>query len=87
MQDRIAAACADAGRDPAGVRLVVVTKFFPVGDLELLAELGVADVGESRDQEASAKLAGLSPDRAGPCTWHFIGQVQSRQGRLGGPLR
>jgi PLP dependent protein len=79
VQDRIAAACADAGRDPAGVRLVVVTKFFPVGDLELLAELGVADVGESRDQEASAKLAGLTPERRRALHVHFIGQVQSRK--------
>ncbi len=79
VQDRIATACADAGRDPAGVRLVVVTKFFPVGDLELLAELGVADVGESRDQEASAKLAGLTPERRRALHVHFIGQVQSRK--------
>lgn len=79
VQDRIAAACADAGRDPADVRLVVVTKFFPVGDLELLAELGVADVGESRDQEASAKLAALTPERRRALHVHFIGQVQSRK--------
>ena len=79
VRDRIAAACADAGRDPGGVRLVVVTKFFPVGDLELLAELGVADVGESRDQEASAKLAGLTPERRRALHVHFIGQVQSRK--------
>ena len=79
VEDRIATACADAGRDPAGVRLVVVTKFFPVGDLELLAELGVADVGESRDQEASAKLAALSPEPRRALHVHFIGQVQSRK--------
>jgi pyridoxal phosphate enzyme (YggS family) len=79
VQDRIAAACADAGRDPSGVRLVVVTKFFPVGDLELLADLGVADVGESRDQEASAKIAALAPERRRALGVHFIGQVQSRK--------
>jgi pyridoxal phosphate enzyme (YggS family) len=79
VQDRIASACADAGRDPAGVRLVVVTKFFPVGDLELLAGLGVADVGESRDQEASAKLADLRPESRRALHVHFIGQVQSRK--------
>jgi len=79
VRARIATACADAGRDPAGVRLVVVTKFFPVGDLELLAELGVADVGESRDQEASAKLAALSPEPRRALHVHFIGQVQSRK--------
>ena len=79
VQDRIATACADAGRDPAGVRLVVVTKFFPVGDLELLADLGVADVGESRDQEAAAKLAALGPEPRRALQVHFIGQVQSRK--------
>ena len=87
VQDRIAAACADAGRDPAGVRLVVVTKFFPVGDLELLAELGVADVGESRDQEASAKLAGLTPERRRRPARALHRAGAEPQGRLGGPLR
>ena len=44
VEDRIAAACAEAGRDRGDVRLVVVTKTFPASDVRLLAELGVADV-------------------------------------------
>jgi hypothetical protein len=76
VRERIANACADVSRDPAGVRLVVVTKFFPVSDVELLADLGVTDVGENRHQEAEAKAAacaGLG------LTWHFIGGLQSNK--------
>ncbi|GAA4758751.1 YggS family pyridoxal phosphate-dependent enzyme [Nocardioides endophyticus] len=76
VRGRIAAACADAGRAPDDVRLVVVTKFFPASDVRLLADLGVSDVGENRHQEAEAKAAecadlGLS--------WHFIGGLQSNK--------
>ena len=50
---------AAAGRtdEPA---LVVVTKFFPAGDVDLLAGLGVSAIGENRDQEAAAKCAELA---------------------------
>lgn len=76
VRERIAAACADAGRDPGDVRLVVVTKYFPASDLRILAGLGVTDVGENRHQEAQAKAAecadlGLA--------WHFIGGLQSNK--------
>ena len=57
VRGRIAAACAEAGRDPDEVTLVVVTKFFPASDVRLLADLGVTDVGENRHQEAEAKAA------------------------------
>jgi PLP dependent protein len=75
---RIAKACAEAGRDPSSVGLVVVTKFFPVSDLRLLAELGVRDVGENRDQEARAKLTDPLIDGTG-LRRHFIGQLQSNK--------
>jgi len=76
VQDRIASACADAGRDPAGVRLVVVTKFFPASDVRILAELGVTDVGENRHQEAEAKAAECADL---DLRWHFIGGLQSNK--------
>lgn len=76
VRGRIAAACADAGRDADDVRLVVVTKFFPASDVRLLAELGVTDVGENRHQEAEAKAAECA-DLA--LTWHFIGGLQSNK--------
>lgn len=76
VQERIDRACVAAGRDPQDVTLVVVTKFFPVSDVRLLAELGVRHVGENRHQEAEAKAA----ECAGlDLTWHFIGGLQSNK--------
>ncbi|WP_374929293.1 YggS family pyridoxal phosphate-dependent enzyme [Kytococcus sedentarius] len=83
---RIERACADAGRSPQEVTLVVVTKFFGAEDVARLVRLGVRDVGENRDQEASAKAAawpGLLPaeerDVVDEVRMHFIGQVQSKK--------
>jgi PLP dependent protein len=76
--DRIAAGCASAGRDPAEVTLVVVTKTYPASDVRLLASLGVTDVGENRDQEAGPKRDACADL---PLRWHVIGQVQSNKAR------
>jgi PLP dependent protein len=75
LRARITAACEAAGRDPAGVSLIAITKTFPASDVRLLAGLGITDVGENRDQEAARKAAacaGLDP----PLRWHFVGQLQ-----------
>ena len=65
VRARIRAACAACGRDPQEVTLVVVTKFFPAQDVARLARLGVRDIGENRDQEASAKVAEVRELAAG----------------------
>ena len=71
----IADACAAAGRDPAEVALIAVTKTFPVPDIIALAGLGVIDVGENKDQEAEPKVAACAA--AGlALRWHFVGQLQ-----------
>jgi pyridoxal phosphate enzyme (YggS family) len=76
VRERIATACADAGRSPDEVRLVVVTKTFPAEDVRILADLGVTDVGENRHQEAEAKAAECADLGL---TWHFIGGLQSNK--------
>jgi PLP dependent protein len=76
VRERIAAACAQAGRSADEVTLTVVTKFFPASDVRLLAELGVAHVGENRHQEAQAKAAACVDLGL---TWHFIGGLQSNK--------
>lgn len=73
VERRVASACAAAGRPRRDVSLVVVTKTFPAADVRLLARLGVTDVGESRDQEASRK-AEECVDL--PLRWHFVGRLQ-----------
>jgi len=78
VERRLAAACTAAGRRREEVLLVAVTKTRPASDVALLAELGVTDVGESRDQEAAAKaaeLAGL------PLRWHQVGRLQRNKAR------
>jgi PLP dependent protein len=75
VQASITAACAAAGRNPAEVQLIAVTKTFPVPDIMILHELGVDDVGENKDQEAAPKVAAITA--AGlALRWHFVGQLQ-----------
>jgi pyridoxal phosphate enzyme (YggS family) len=76
VRERIADGCAQAGRDEADVRLIVVTKFFPAFDVRLLADLGVTDIAENRHQEAEAKAAECADLQV---TWHFIGGLQSNK--------
>ncbi|WP_432485161.1 YggS family pyridoxal phosphate-dependent enzyme [Kineococcus esterisolvens] len=80
LRGRVTAAAAAAGRDPAELTVVVVTKFFPAADVRALADLGVRDVGESRDQEAAAKAAELAPEHPA-LRWHFVGQLQTNKCR------
>jgi pyridoxal phosphate enzyme (YggS family) len=78
VRRRIESAAEAAGRASDLPTLIVVTKFHPAGDIRRLATLGVRDVGENREQEASAKsdeLADLG------LRWHFVGQLQSKKAK------
>ena len=72
---RIVSAAESAGRSPAEITLIAVTKTFPVTDVKILYELGVRDFGENRDQEGSVKFSELPGD----INWHFQGQIQSNK--------
>lgn len=76
LRERIARGCAAAGRDPAEVTLVAVTKTFPLTDVRALCELGVADIGENRDQDARPKAAALAEAGVPQPRWHFVGRLQ-----------
>lgn len=78
MRGRIARAAARAGRSAGGIRLVAVSKTFPLAAVEAAARAGLADFGENRVQEAAGKIdesAGL------PVRWHLIGHLQSNKAR------
>jgi pyridoxal phosphate enzyme (YggS family) len=82
LRERIAAACAAAGRPPQDVRLVAVTKTVPAADVALLLDLGLTVFGENRVQEAGVKVdevAALRPDAAP--RWHFVGGLQRNKVR------
>lgn len=74
-EQRIAAACEAAGRDRSEITLIVVTKTYPASDVELLAELGVTDVGENRHPEAGDKAAEVEA----AVRWHFLGGLQTNK--------
>jgi hypothetical protein len=87
VRARIADACTAAGRDPQTVTLIAVTKTHPAADVATLARLGIVDIGESRDQEARAKVAELAQQRAAlafpslDLRWHLVGRVQTNKAR------
>lgn len=74
VQERINAAEDAAGRERGSVQLMPVTKFHPVEDLRLLAELGYGQVGENREQEARGKQAEFPEAEI-----HMIGQIQTKK--------
>lgn len=78
VEERIAAACAAAGRKREEVTLIVVTKTYPASDVRMLAELGVRHVAENRDQDAAPKAAECTDL---PLHWHFVGQLQTNKVR------
>lgn len=75
MEERIEAACAASGRQRSEITLIVVTKTYPASDVELLADLGVVDVGENRHPEAGDKAAAVGRH----LRWHFLGGVQTNK--------
>ena len=77
VRERIAAAAVTAGRPDDEIELVVVTKYFPASDIDLLVDLGVRHIGENKDQEARAKVDEIARREA--VTVHFIGQLQSNK--------
>ncbi len=74
----MAAAARQAGRDPASVRLVAVSKTMPVAAIREALEAGVTTLGENRVQEAAAKIAVL-PEAA---AWHLVGHLQTNKAKL-----
>ncbi|HYW57128.1 MAG TPA: YggS family pyridoxal phosphate-dependent enzyme [Polaromonas sp.] len=91
---RIAAACAAAGRDPAGVRLLAVSKTFGPEDVMEAVGAGQQMFGENyiqegvekilmvREWEGESRSAPLPGPLSSPTEWHCIGPVQSNKTRL-----
>ncbi len=79
---QIEAAAARAGRDPATVRLVAVSKTHPAEAVVAAAEAGQRVFGESRVQESRDKI----PACPAGLDWHFIGHLQKNKVRQALPL-
>ncbi|MFM8337621.1 MAG: YggS family pyridoxal phosphate-dependent enzyme [Opitutaceae bacterium] len=81
IRARIAAACQQSGRDPAGVELMAVTKTHPPEAALLAAGKGLRSVGENRVQEGATKRAACAATAPG-LRWELIGHLQSNKSRL-----
>jgi pyridoxal phosphate enzyme (YggS family) len=87
IDGRIRAACARAGRDPAEVRLIWVSKNHPRERLIEAQDLGARLFGENRVQEALEKFPlPLPPDGGAPSVLHLIGRLQKNKVRKILPL-
>jgi PLP dependent protein len=84
IRGRIGLAAEVAGRSPHDVRLVAVSKTYPIECVQAAADAGQQDFGENRVQEALQKI-GSAP--ALPVRWHLIGHLQSNKvRRAAGPF-
>jgi pyridoxal phosphate enzyme (YggS family) len=80
VRAEIARACKDAGRDPASVTLVAVSKTFPAEAIEPVIVSGQRVFGENRVQEAKAKWPPLMAKHA-DISLHLIGPLQSNKAK------
>jgi PLP dependent protein len=81
VRARIARAASRAGRDPASVRLVAISKTFSADHVRAAADAAQLDFGENKVQEALDKM-----DRTAdlPIRWHLVGHLQSNKARKAG---
>ena len=80
VRAEIARACRDAGRDPASVTLVAVSKTFAAAAIAPVIAAGQRVFGENRVQEAKAKWPPLL-DRHGGLELHLVGALQSNKAK------
>jgi PLP dependent protein len=80
VQARIADAAVRAGRTPASVRLIGVSKTFPAESVLAATRAGLQDIGENRVQEAIPKATAVASSGAAP-RWHLIGHLQTNKVR------
>jgi PLP dependent protein len=91
VRSRLVLAAERAGRNVGEIELLPITKFFPATDVAILSRLGCRSVGESREQEASAKVAELTrlvaaSEASGRSDsrqvhWHMVGRIQRNKAR------
>ena len=83
----MALAAARSGRDPAAVRLVAVSKTYPLADIAAALAAGQHEFGENRLEELWPKVAAAKTEGLDAIRWHMIGTIQSRKtGDAVGPL-
>lgn len=78
VRARLAAAAQRSGRKPDEVRLIAISKTHPAPVIKHVIELGAADLGENRVQEAEGKIAEIGRENV---RWHLVGHLQANKAR------
>ena len=78
VRAQLASAAGKAGRPAEEVTLIAISKTHPAAVVKHLIELGAADVGENRVQEAEEKIAEVGRDKV---RWHLVGHLQANKAR------
>ncbi len=78
VRERIERAAQAAGQEPAHIRLIAITKSFPLEIVRGAIAAGITDIGENRVQEGRKKIEALGREAA---TWHLVGHLQSNKAR------
>jgi hypothetical protein len=86
VEQRVEAAAARVGRDPAGIRIVAVSKTFPPKAVIEVARAGLSIFGENRVQEAEAKIPEVAKQAGRPLEWHLVGGLQRNKARRAAEL-
>jgi pyridoxal phosphate enzyme (YggS family) len=81
VRHRLAAAATAAGRSGDDITLIAVTKTYPAEDAAVLADLGAADLGESKDQEARTKAEQVASLTPAAVRWHLVGRLQTNKAK------
>ena len=74
VKARISAAAKECGRAPEDIKLIAVTKTYPIEAMNEAIRLGVTDIGENKPQEIRDKFGNVSP-----VNWHLIGHLQTNK--------
>src|SRR5215510_16432380 len=82
VREQIARATAKSGRSPDDIELVAITKTHPAEKVREAIQAGQTLFGESRVQEARAKV----PELPSNICWHFVGHLQKNKVRQALPL-
>ena len=82
VRGRIAASARSAGRDPSSIRLIAVSKTFPIDSIRDAYAAGQRDFGENRVQEALQKIASATDLEI---RWHLLGHLQTNKARRAAP--
>lgn len=81
VRARMAAAAQRASRRPSDIRLVAVSKTYPLEDIEAALAAGQVDFGENRLEELWLKVGAARERGLDAIRWHMIGTIQSRKTR------